>query len=123
MNNENKYVKLCPFKMQVLETFPFIDADFDALTNYQLLCKVVEYLNITTNNVNIITDIKFFFINTFYNHNFSIGRSYNLFFVRVKYASWYSEKTGDEKGKYYKPYKKQIVEYVQMRNHSNHQSN
>ena len=57
MNNEKKdFVKLCPFKMQVLETFPFIDADFDALTNYELLCKVVEYLNETTNNVNILKD-------------------------------------------------------------------
>ena len=35
---------LTPFKMQVLTNFPYIEADFDALTNYQLLCKIVEYL-------------------------------------------------------------------------------
>lgn len=54
--NEKKYFKLTPFKMQVLQSFPFIDADFDALTNYELLCKVVEYLNLTIDNVNNIED-------------------------------------------------------------------
>ena len=34
-----------PFKGWVLENFPFIEADFDAVTNYQLICKVIEYLN------------------------------------------------------------------------------
>ena len=36
----------------VLQNFPFIEEDFDALTDYQLLCKVVEYLNtvITSQN-------------------------------------------------------------------------
>lgn len=54
MNNEKKFIKLTPFKMQVLQTFPFIDADFDAITNYELLCKVVEYLNTTVDNVNLL---------------------------------------------------------------------
>ena len=36
---------LTPFKMCIIDNFPFIEADFDAITNYQLLCKVVEYLN------------------------------------------------------------------------------
>lgn len=40
-----KYTHLTPFKRCVLQNFPFIEADFDALTNYGLLCKVVEYLN------------------------------------------------------------------------------
>lgn len=39
------FKKLPPFKFFVLQNFPFIEADFDAITNYQLLCKVVEYLN------------------------------------------------------------------------------
>ena len=56
MNNENEYKKLTPFKMQVLETFPFIDADFDAITNYELLCKVVEYLNTTIENVDLLNE-------------------------------------------------------------------
>ena len=40
-----KFKRLTPFKRCVLQNFPFIEADFDALTNYGLLCKVVEYLN------------------------------------------------------------------------------
>lgn len=51
-----KFKKLTPFKLQVLENFPFIDEDFDAITNYELLCKVVEYLNNTMENVNIVED-------------------------------------------------------------------
>lgn len=39
------YKRLTPFKRCVLQNFPFIEADFDALTNYGLLCKIVEYLN------------------------------------------------------------------------------
>ena len=45
-----------PFKMQVLTNFPYIEADFDALTNYQLLCKVVEYLNVVIHNENEVTE-------------------------------------------------------------------
>lgn len=51
---EKKFIKLTPFKMQVLQSFPFIDEDFDAITNYELLCKVVEYLNKTVDNVNLL---------------------------------------------------------------------
>lgn len=40
-----KFKKLCPFKWFVLENFPFIEETFDAITNWQLFCKVVEYLN------------------------------------------------------------------------------
>lgn len=43
--NKYDYHKLTPFKWFVLQNFPFIEADFDAITNYQLFCKVVEYLN------------------------------------------------------------------------------
>ena len=46
-----EFKKLTPFKLQVLENFPFIDEDFDAITNYELLCKVVEYLNKTIGEV------------------------------------------------------------------------
>lgn len=44
-----------PFKMQILTNFPYIEADFDAITNYQLLCKVVEYLNKVIGNENELT--------------------------------------------------------------------
>lgn len=35
---------LPPFKRWTLENFPFIEDDFDAITNYQLYCKIVEYI-------------------------------------------------------------------------------
>ena len=46
------FKQLVLLNMQQLTNFPYIEADFDALTNYGLLCKVVEYLNnvITNNN-------------------------------------------------------------------------
>lgn len=44
-NLDIKFKRITPFKRCVLQNFPFIEADFDALTNYGLLCKVVEYLN------------------------------------------------------------------------------
>ena len=50
------YKILTPFKMQVLTNFPYIEADFDALTNYGLLCKVVEYLNNVITNENEVTE-------------------------------------------------------------------
>ena len=51
-NNYTDMTHLTPFKMCVLQNFPFIEADFDAVTNYQLLCKVVEYLNNIIDNNN-----------------------------------------------------------------------
>ena len=44
--------KLRPFKLWVLQNFPFIAEDFDALTNYELMCKIVEYLNNVINVTN-----------------------------------------------------------------------
>ena len=41
----NPYKKLSPFKWFCMQNFPFIEEDFDAITEYQLLCKIVEYLN------------------------------------------------------------------------------
>ena len=43
--NYDDLKNITPFKLCVLTNFPFIEADFDAVTNYQLLCKVVEKLN------------------------------------------------------------------------------
>lgn len=44
--------KIPLFRRWVLQNFPFIEQDFDALTDYQLICKVVEYLNQVIENVN-----------------------------------------------------------------------
>ena len=48
---ENNYKPLKPFKGWVLENFPFMENDFDALTNYQVFCKIIEYID------NIIEDV------------------------------------------------------------------
>ena len=57
INPEQKpYLKLTPLRMQCLTNFPFIEADFDALTDYQLFCEIVKYLNNVIKNENIVTD-------------------------------------------------------------------
>lgn len=64
MNNENnanftpeqeEYKNLTPFKFQMLQNFPFIQQDFDSLTNYELLAKVIEYLNNVIENEQVVT--------------------------------------------------------------------
>ena len=52
MNNFN-YKNMTPFKWFVLENFPFIENDFEAINNYRLFSKVVEYLNKMKDNVNL----------------------------------------------------------------------
>lgn len=51
-NNYTDMKNLTPFKLCVLQNFPFIESDFDAVTNYQLLCRVVDYLNKIIDNNN-----------------------------------------------------------------------
>lgn len=41
----NSITKIPKFRRCVLQNFPFIEQDFDALTDYALISKVVEYLN------------------------------------------------------------------------------
>ena len=48
-----KATKIPLFRRCVIQNFPFIEEDFDALTDYGLLCKVVEYLNKVINQTNI----------------------------------------------------------------------
>ena len=61
--NKFNYKKLPPFKWFVLENFPFIEADFDAITEWQLLCKlgnemskVVAATNTLGTQVETLTD-------------------------------------------------------------------
>lgn len=53
MNNFD-YENLTPFKWFVLENFPFIEEDFDALTNWQLFCKLGKEINKIINSENIL---------------------------------------------------------------------
>lgn len=48
------YKKLTPFKWFVLENFPFIEADFDALTNWQLFCKLGKEINKIIDSQNLV---------------------------------------------------------------------
>ena len=47
---------LTPFQGWVLENFPFIEDDMEAIDNYQLLCKIVEYMNQISANTNILEE-------------------------------------------------------------------
>lgn len=44
------------FKGWTLENFPFIEDDFDAITTYQFMCKIVEYLNEVIYNEKILEE-------------------------------------------------------------------
>ena len=48
------YKNLTPFKWFVLENFPFIEADFDALTEWQLFCKLGKEMNKIINSENTL---------------------------------------------------------------------
>lgn len=71
------YKRLTPFKWFVLENFPFIEADFDAITNYQLFCKVVEYLNKTIDSMNQTGEVVEEFTQKFIDFTENINNLYN----------------------------------------------
>ena len=52
--NKPNYTIITPFKRWTIQNFPFIEEDFDAITNYQLLCKIVEYLNKVIENEKLL---------------------------------------------------------------------
>lgn len=52
--NKFDFKKLTPFKWFVLENFPFIEADFDALTEWQLFCKLEKEINKIINSENTL---------------------------------------------------------------------
>lgn len=50
------FKKLCFMKLQTLSNFPFLEQDFDSLTNYGFLNKIIEYLNTVINTTNDVTE-------------------------------------------------------------------
>ena len=52
--NKFEFKNLTPFKWFVLENFPFIEADFDALTEWQLFCKLGKEINKIIDSQNIV---------------------------------------------------------------------
>lgn len=61
------YENLTPFKRFVLQSFPWIDADFDAMTNYELMGKIIEYLNNVIDNENKLNE-NMNYLNDFFNN-------------------------------------------------------
>ena len=53
---KEEYKTITPFKMFIKGYFPFIEDTMEALDNYGLLCKVVEYLNDVISNENVQID-------------------------------------------------------------------
>lgn len=51
---QNTYPVIPTFKGWVLQNFPFIEQDFDSLTNYGMMCKLTDYLNKVINNQNLV---------------------------------------------------------------------
>ena len=69
--NKFEFKNLTPFKWFVLQNFPFIEADFDAITNWQLFCKLgekinelIKSMNLTGEQVETLTD----FVNNYFNN-------------------------------------------------------
>ena len=54
--NKNTFKPIPPFRGWVLENFPFIEEDFDAITDYQLYCKIVEYIKQIANSQNEVVN-------------------------------------------------------------------
>lgn len=61
------FKKIRPYKKWVLQNFPFIEEDFDAITMYQLFCKIVEKLNEVIDSMNEYSTIIDEIIETFNN--------------------------------------------------------
>jgi len=52
----SNYQKIPLLNICSLNNFPFIEADFDAVTYYQLLCKIVDSVNSTIELTNNLLD-------------------------------------------------------------------
>lgn len=74
---QEEYKPLSPFKLFVKSNFPFIESTFEALDNYGLYCKIVEYLNTVIENLNISED--------------NIGNLYDSFVELHNYVQNYFE--------------------------------
>ena len=58
---------LKPFKLWAMQNFPFIADDFDQMTYYELLCKIVEYLNNVIGSQNQVIGNMNYILNYFNN--------------------------------------------------------
>lgn len=86
--NKKPYKKLPPFKGWVLQNFPFIEADFDALTNYQMMCKIIEYLKVFQGNLDNMDDN----INSIYNSFVELKNYVDNYFDSVDFQNMVNNK-------------------------------
>ncbi len=54
--NQKEYKDLTPFDLVLIQKFPFIEEDFDAINIYGIISKIKDYLNTTIANVQIVTE-------------------------------------------------------------------
>lgn len=54
--SQKEYKNITPFKLFVIEQFPFIEANFDAITEWQLFQEIGGKLNEIINNMDNVTD-------------------------------------------------------------------
>lgn len=71
------FKKVCLMHLQQLTNFPYIEKDFDAVTDYELLCLVVDHLNEVIKNSN--------------EQNTAIQNLYNAFVALKDYVDNYFE--------------------------------
>ena len=54
--NQKEYKDLTPFDLVLIQKFPFIEEDFDAINIYGIISKIKDYLNTTIANEQIVTE-------------------------------------------------------------------
>ena len=60
--NQNQYNNMTPFKTWLvyqintwgLNNFPFVESDFDDLTNYAMMMKLMKHFNVLIENQNMV---------------------------------------------------------------------
>ena len=69
--NQKDYKNLTPFDLVLIQKFPFIEEDFDAINLYGILSKIKDYLNNVIANEQIVTENQQNVYNSFIGlHNF-----------------------------------------------------
>ena len=73
------YKKIPTFKLWIANQFPYIETDFDAITNYELLQAVIKYLNTIIENENNVESNVTVLYNAFVNlHDYVVNYFDNL---------------------------------------------
>ena len=85
------FKELSYMHMKALQNFPYIEADFDALTNYELLSKIVEYLNNVISNNNEQNEV----VTNLYNAFVSLQNYINDYFDNLDVQEEINNKLDD----------------------------